>query len=66
MAVFTLDVNGRRHQIDADPAMPLLWVLRDRLNTTVEYPVRSDSDSRRSRCSIWSLPSGMAVGQFGI
>jgi isoquinoline 1-oxidoreductase subunit alpha len=34
MAVFTLDVNGRRHQIDADPAMPLLWALRDRLNLT--------------------------------
>lgn len=24
-----LDINGRPHQIDAEPGMPLLWVLRD-------------------------------------
>ena len=27
----TLSVNGRRHEVDADPATPLLWVLRDTL-----------------------------------
>ena len=27
-----LTVNGVRHQIDADPNMPLLWALRDTLN----------------------------------
>jgi len=27
----TLDVNGRSHQVDADPATPLLYVLRDDL-----------------------------------
>ena len=27
----TLSVNGRSHEIDADPSMPLLWVLRDLL-----------------------------------
>jgi isoquinoline 1-oxidoreductase alpha subunit len=27
-------VNGVEHQIDADPNMPLLWVLRDLLNLT--------------------------------
>jgi isoquinoline 1-oxidoreductase alpha subunit len=27
----TLQVNGRTHQIDADPEMPLLWALRDSL-----------------------------------
>ncbi|MGE5130008.1 MAG: (2Fe-2S)-binding protein [Sphingomonadaceae bacterium] len=27
-------VNGRSMQADADPAMPLLWVLRDLLNLT--------------------------------
>ena len=27
----TLQVNGRHHQIDADPEMPLLWALRDSL-----------------------------------
>jgi isoquinoline 1-oxidoreductase alpha subunit len=27
----TLDVNGRRHEIEADPEMPLLWALRDAL-----------------------------------
>ena len=27
-----LNVNGRTHRIDVEPAMPLLWVLRDHLN----------------------------------
>ena len=29
--MITLDVNGQRHQIDADPATPLLYVLRNEL-----------------------------------
>lgn len=29
-----LKVNGRTHDLDADPGMPLLWVLRDILNLT--------------------------------
>lgn len=29
-----LDINGSRVQVDADPAMPLLWVLRDLLDLT--------------------------------
>lgn len=29
-----LHVNGKQHEIDADPAMPLLWVLRDLLGLT--------------------------------
>ncbi|MEO7885819.1 MAG: 2Fe-2S iron-sulfur cluster-binding protein, partial [Polaromonas sp.] len=29
-----LDLNGRTVQVDADPGMPLLWVLRDVLNMT--------------------------------
>lgn len=29
-----ITVNGTRHEIDADPAMPLLWVLRDLLGLT--------------------------------
>ena len=28
---FRLEVNGQRHQVDVDPGMPLLWVLRDEL-----------------------------------
>ena len=31
MPSITLEVNGRRHQVDADPEMPLLWALRDSL-----------------------------------
>ena len=27
-----LTVNGRTHQLDVEPEMPLLWVLRDHLN----------------------------------
>ena len=29
-----LNINGKPVQVDADPAMPLLWVLRDTLNMT--------------------------------
>ena len=32
MAAFTLKVNGATRQVDVDPAMPLLWVLRDELD----------------------------------
>ncbi|HEY0395760.1 MAG TPA: (2Fe-2S)-binding protein [Candidatus Elarobacter sp.] len=31
---FTLNVNGAARSFDADPAMPLLWVLRDVLGLT--------------------------------
>ena len=29
--MITLLVNGRRHSVDADPSMPLLWAVRDLL-----------------------------------
>lgn len=32
--MITLNVNGKAHELDVDPQMPLLWVLRDRLNLT--------------------------------
>ena len=32
--MITLEVNGARHELDADPAMPLLWALRDLLGLT--------------------------------
>jgi isoquinoline 1-oxidoreductase alpha subunit len=31
MTAYTLKVNGVSRQVDVDPAMPLLWVLRDEL-----------------------------------
>jgi isoquinoline 1-oxidoreductase alpha subunit len=34
MASWTLSVNGVPHTLDADPDMPLLWVLRDLLGLT--------------------------------
>lgn len=34
MAWFTLEINDREQTVDADPKMPLLWVLRDLLNMT--------------------------------
>lgn len=34
MASFTLSVNGSTHIVEADPDMPLLWVLRDILALT--------------------------------
>lgn len=32
--MIALTVNGRAHQLDADPDMPLLWALRDLLDLT--------------------------------
>lgn len=34
MAVFPIKVNEKALSVEADPAMPLLWVLRDELNLT--------------------------------
>lgn len=34
MAKYTLIVNGIEKAVDVDPAMPLLWILRDEMNLT--------------------------------
>ena len=34
MATFNLLVNGESVSVEAEPNMPLLWVLRDLLNLT--------------------------------
>jgi len=34
MSAFSLTVNGSAYSVDVDPAMPLLWVLRDTLALT--------------------------------
>lgn len=31
MAIFNLNINGKKQQIDVDPTTPMLWVLRDHL-----------------------------------
>jgi aerobic-type carbon monoxide dehydrogenase small subunit (CoxS/CutS family) len=31
MAIFNLNINGRKRQVDVDPSTPMLWVLRDHL-----------------------------------
>ena len=32
MATFTLNINGKKQEVDVDPSTPILWVLRDSLN----------------------------------
>ena len=32
VATFNLNINGKNRQVDADPATPILWVLRDHLD----------------------------------
>ena len=32
MAIYNLNINGKDHQVDVDPATPMLWVLREHLN----------------------------------
>ena len=34
MARYRITVNGTPRDVDVDPEMPLLWILRDRLNLT--------------------------------
>ncbi len=34
MASIKLEVNGKQHKLEVDPATPLLWVLRDHLGFT--------------------------------
>ena len=31
MAIFNLNINGKRQEVDVDPSTPVLWVLRDHL-----------------------------------
>ncbi|MEZ5041332.1 MAG: (2Fe-2S)-binding protein [Saprospiraceae bacterium] len=31
MAIFNLNINGKKQQVDVDPTTPMLWVLRDHL-----------------------------------
>jgi isoquinoline 1-oxidoreductase alpha subunit len=32
MASYNLNVNGKKYQVEVDPATPILWVLRDHLD----------------------------------
>lgn len=32
MAKYSLNINGKSRQVDADPSTPMLWVLRDHLD----------------------------------
>jgi isoquinoline 1-oxidoreductase subunit alpha len=34
MAKYSLKINGKTQQVDADPSTPMLWVLRDHLHLT--------------------------------
>jgi len=34
MPIYSLTVNGRQHEVEAQPETPLLWVLRDQLGLT--------------------------------
>jgi isoquinoline 1-oxidoreductase alpha subunit len=67
-----LNINGARRQVDADGAMPLLWVLRDRLDLTgTKYgcgvaacgacTVRVDGQAVRSCVTPVSSVAGRAI-----
>lgn len=34
MAAFSITVNNKKHEVDVDPQMPLLWVIRDIIGLT--------------------------------
>jgi len=67
---FDLNINGMRHNIDADPQTPLLWVIRDYIGLTGTKfscgigqcgacTLHVDGQAVRS-CSV---PANMAVGK---
>ena len=67
---FDLNINGMRHNIDADPQTPLLWVIRDYIGLTGTKfscgigqcgacTLHVDDQAVRS-CSV---PANMAVGK---
>lgn len=35
MAIFNLNINGKKQQVDVAPSTPMLWVLRDHLDLVV-------------------------------
>ena len=34
MKTFSISINGKTHEVNADPSTPMLWVLRDHLDMT--------------------------------
>ena len=34
MKTFSISINGKTHEVNADPSTPMLWVLRDHLEMT--------------------------------
>ena len=32
MAIYNLNINGKKHQLNVDPETPMLWILRDHLH----------------------------------
>lgn len=32
MAIYNLNINGKKHQVDVEPDTPMLWVLREHAN----------------------------------
>jgi hypothetical protein len=67
--VMILNINGRSHEVDADADMPLLWILRDRLNLSARNTDAASGSAARVRCSrtappfdrAWSPPGARAA-----
>ena len=34
MKIFSISINGKTHEVNADPSTPMLWVVRDHLDMT--------------------------------
>ena len=60
MSTISLTVNGRRHTLDLDPAMPLLYVLSDELQQQ-----RLDSITSVDPSNPDSAGYGLAIARFG-
>jgi len=45
-----LTVNGRSREVDVEPEMPLLWVLRDVLDVKGPSSVAASRSAERARC----------------
>lgn len=60
----TLDINGRKIDVDAEPDTPLVWVIREQVGlsgTKSGYDVRRAGSHQRPRRALLSLPVSAAT-----
>ena len=55
--MIALKINGKSHKVDAEPDMPLLWVLRDLLGMNGRSSPAASRSAAPARCT-WGASPG--------